>query len=88
MTTTVFVDGDLAAANRIVAAWLNDVNVAVYTALGAASVAPTTPAIVLVNLGFSVAGLADHADDAAAAIGGIAVGGLYRSTSTIKIRVA
>jgi UDP-N-acetylenolpyruvoylglucosamine reductase len=32
--------------------------------------------------------LPDYADDAAAATGGIPVGGLYRSTSTIKVRVA
>jgi hypothetical protein len=32
--------------------------------------------------------LTDYADDTAAATGGIAVGGLYRTGSAIKIRVA
>ena len=32
--------------------------------------------------------LGDYADDAAAAIGGVAVGGFYRTTSTLKVRVA
>jgi len=32
--------------------------------------------------------LPNYADDAAAATGGIPVGGLYRSTSTIKVRIA
>jgi hypothetical protein len=88
MASTTFVDGDLSAANRIVAAWLNDVNVAVYTALGAAGVAPTTAAAVIANLGISVAGLGDYEDDAAAASGGVAVGGLYRDGSILMIRVA
>jgi len=35
---------------KIVAAWLNDVNVAVYRALGAAGIAPTTAAAVVTNL--------------------------------------
>lgn len=32
--------------------------------------------------------LADHADDAAAATGGVAVGSLYRTGSIIKVRVS
>ena len=34
------------------------------------------------------ASLGDYADDAAAAVGGVVVGQLYRSTSTLKVRVA
>jgi len=48
-----FIDGDLSQGNRIDSAWLNDINIAVYQALGAAGVAPTTAANVLDNLGFS-----------------------------------
>ena len=36
----------------------------------------------------SVTGLAAYADDAAAAIGGIAVGQLYRTSSAVKVRVS
>lgn len=32
--------------------------------------------------------LTDYADDAAAAVGGVAVGGLYRTASAVKVRVA
>jgi hypothetical protein len=32
--------------------------------------------------------LPNYADDTAAASGGVPIGGLYRSTSTIKVRVA
>lgn len=32
--------------------------------------------------------LADHADDTAAATGGVAVGELYRTGSVVKVRVA
>jgi len=32
--------------------------------------------------------LPDHADDTAAASGGVPIGGLYRSTSTLKVRVS
>lgn len=34
------------------------------------------------------AGLGDYADDAAAAVGGIAVGSPYRTGSTLKVRIA
>lgn len=34
------------------------------------------------------ASLSDFADDAAAAAGGVAVGGLYRTASAVKVRVA
>ncbi len=34
MTSTVFVDGNLAQSNRIVSAWLNDVNTVAYTLFG------------------------------------------------------
>lgn len=88
MTSKTFVDGDLSEANRIDADWLNDVDAAVYGAIGAAGVAPTTPAQVIANLGISVAGLGDYADDTAAASGGVAVGGLYRNGSILMIRVA
>lgn len=48
MASTNFQDGQ--STTPIVAAWLNDVNVAVYEALGVGGVAPTTPDIVLRNL--------------------------------------
>ena len=36
----------------------------------------------------SITGLADYADDTAAAAGGVAVSGLYRTGSILKIRVS
>lgn len=36
----------------------------------------------------TVSTLSDHVDDAAAATGGIAVGGMYRTGSIIKVRTA
>ena len=36
----------------------------------------------------SVAVLGDYADDTAAAAGGVAVGGAYRTGSSIKVRIA
>jgi hypothetical protein len=41
-----------------------------------------------VNAGPSIAVLGDHADDTAAASGGVAIGGLYRTGSALKVRVA
>lgn len=38
--------------------------------------------------GPKVTGLVDYADDAAAATGGVPVGGLYRTASAVKVRVA
>ena len=38
--------------------------------------------------GLSLTGLVEYADDAAAATGGLAVGGLYRTASAVKVRVA
>jgi hypothetical protein len=35
-----------------------------------------------------ISGIADYADDAAAAAGGVPVGGIYRTASALKIRVA
>ncbi len=35
-----------------------------------------------------IASVDDHIDDAAAAVGGVPVGGLYRTASVLKIRVA
>ena len=35
-----------------------------------------------------VSGIANYADDAAAAVGGVPVGGLYRTLSALKVRVA
>ena len=35
-----------------------------------------------------ISGLADYADDAAAAGGSVPVGGLYRTASALKIRVS
>jgi trimeric autotransporter adhesin len=49
MTDTTFVSKQ----THITAAWLNDVNITVYRALGAAGVSPTTPAKVLTNLGLA-----------------------------------
>jgi len=55
MASTNFQDGD--ASTPVVAAWLNDVNIAVYTALGNAGVAPKTAEDVKVNLGIGYAKL-------------------------------
>lgn len=48
-----------------------------------------------INQGFAgtvthaaVGALPDHVDDTAAATGGIAVGGMYRTGSVIKVRIA
>lgn len=38
--------------------------------------------------GVSGAGLSDYADDTAAAAGGVAIGALYRTGSTLKVRIA
>lgn len=35
-----------------------------------------------------VSGIGDYADDAAAALGGVPVGGIYRTASALKVRVA
>jgi hypothetical protein len=45
-------------------------------------------AVVLAKMGADFDDLEDHADDTAAAGGGIAVGALYRTGSTVKVRVA
>ena len=49
-------------------------------------VAKTVNALVGRSVDFSA--LQDFADDAAAAAGGVAVGALYRTGSTIKVRVS
>ena len=49
-----FVDNDTSTANRVDAAWLNEVNIAVYTALGTGGVAPTTATIVINNLATAI----------------------------------
>lgn len=49
-----FIDNDTSTANRVDAAWLNDVNIAVYTALGTGGVAPTTATIVVNNLAAAI----------------------------------
>jgi hypothetical protein len=36
----------------------------------------------------SISGLSNYADDAAAAAGGVAIGGAYRTGSAIKVRIA
>jgi hypothetical protein len=54
MSSTNFVD--LSPATPIVAAWLNDVNKATYNAIGDGTLAPTTHAQVLANLGLSATG--------------------------------
>jgi len=52
MSDTTFVDG----TTPVPAAWFNDVNIAIYRALGAAGVAPTTATQVLNNLGIPAPG--------------------------------
>jgi hypothetical protein len=54
MTSTVFVDPT--PSTPLAAAWENDVNIAVYNAIGAAGVPPKTPADVLKNIGAAPAG--------------------------------
>lgn len=57
-------------------------------------VSPTTGNITISQLTGNLlleipnAGIADYADDAAAAVAGIGVGTLYRTGSTLKIRIA
>ena len=51
MSDTTYVDYSVPAVN---AAWLNDVNMAVYRALGVGGIAPLTPIAVVTNLGFSL----------------------------------
>lgn len=46
----------------------------------------TVMQVVSGNPGFP--GLSNYADDAAAATGGVPVGGLYRTASAVKVRVA
>lgn len=65
------------------------------TNLGNAIVVTTTTGLTVTNVSLAagsysllVAGLQDFADDAAAAAGSVPVGNLYRTTSTIKVRVA
>lgn len=50
MASTNFTDGDASPGNRIVAAWLNDVNAVVYGALGEA----TTPTAARIALGLVI----------------------------------
>lgn len=52
MADTNFTD----LSTSIVASWLNDVNVAVYRAIGSGGNAPTTPSIVRSNIGAAVSG--------------------------------
>jgi hypothetical protein len=49
-------------------------------------VAQTVNALVRRNVNW--ADLPDHADDAAAATGGVPIGGLYRTGSIIKVRIS
>lgn len=62
MTDTTFVDKTLPVVN---AAWLNDVNIAVYRALGAAGVAPVVPADIIANIGAATPASAAAASTAA-----------------------
>lgn len=55
MTHATFIDNDSSLGNRVDAAFLNDINTAVYVALGAAGVAPTTATIVIDNLATAIA---------------------------------
>ena len=50
-----FVDNDTSSGNRVTASWLNDVNIAVYTALGTGGTAPTTATQVVNNLSTAIA---------------------------------
>lgn len=68
MADTTFVD----QSTVIVAAWLNDVNDTVYSALGAAGVAPTTAAQVRTNIGLGT--MATQAASAVAITGGTIAG--------------
>ena len=49
-------------------------------------IAQTVNALVRRNVDFSA--LPDFADDTAAAAGGVAIGGAYRTASVIKVRVS
>ena len=54
MTHATFVDNDTSVGNRVDASFLNDINTAVYIALGAAGVAPTTTTGVIDNLATAI----------------------------------
>ena len=74
MADTTFVS----KVTHIVAAWLNDVNKAVYRAIGIGGVAPTTPAEVRSNLGLTAAG-------GAALVGNAPSGGV--TTGTVQAAI-
>lgn len=61
---------------------------AVFTAADAAAGRTALAAAANTLAGVASVSLSDYADDAAAAVGGIAVGSLYRTGSIIKVRVA
>ena len=84
MTDTTFIDRD--ATTPIVAAWLNDVNVTVYQALGALGVPPITPTEVRTNID-AVSASALAATGGAALVGTIAneTGATARTVET-KLR--
>lgn len=74
MTDTTFVDRQ---APTIKASWLNDINKAVYRAIGAGGVAPVTPANVLTNLGITAGG--------ASLVGYVGPGGFLRTVASKEL---
>lgn len=78
--------------NRIISKWTNVINATRTSEFSITGVNSATDTILLTISGAGIftltQGLGNFADDAAAAIGGIPINGLYRTASAIKIRVS
>ena len=82
----VFTAANAAAAQTAIGATVT--GAALITAADAAAGRTAIAAAANTLAGVASVSLSDYADDAAAAVGGIAVGSLYRTGSIIKVRVA
>lgn len=82
----VFTAASEAAAQTAIGATVTGASV--LTAANAAAGRTALAAAANTLAGVASVSLSDYADDAAAAVGGIAVGSLYRTGSIIKVRVA
>lgn len=81
MTHATFVDNDSSAGNRVDAEFLNAVNTAVYVALGAAGVAPTTTTETIDNLASAIAAKVFTALTATTVTGTTVTAGALTATS-------
>ncbi len=84
--SSLFTAANAAAAQTAIGATVT--GAALVTAVDAAAGRTAIAAAANTLAGVASVSLSDYADDAAAAIGGIAVGSLYRTGSIIKVRVA